>query len=71
MLDKFGGNQEKAFRALDDVAQEAFRGGKLNLKNGINTQTRVNVNGVDVDLVGGRVVNGRFQIGSASRRDIP
>ena len=46
----------------DDAAQNALKGGKLNLKNGINTQTRVNVNGVDVDLVGGRVVNGRFQI---------
>ena len=50
--------------------KNALKSGKLNLKNGINTQTRVNVNGVDVDLVGGRVVNGRFQIGSASRRDI-
>lgn len=46
LLDKFSGNQEKAFRALDDAAQQAFKGGKLNLKNGINTQTRVNVNGV-------------------------
>ena len=50
--------------------KNALKSGKLNLKNGINTQTRVNVNGVDVYLVGGRVVNGRFQIGSASRRDI-
>ena len=71
LLDKFGGNQEKAFRALDDAAQQAFKGGKLNLKNGINTQTRVNIKGVEVDLVGGRIVNGRFQVGSASRRDIP
>ncbi|WP_419633582.1 hypothetical protein, partial [Thiolapillus sp.] len=71
LLDKFGGNQEKAYRALDDAAQQALMSGKLNIKNGINTQTRVNVNGVEVDLVGGRVVNGRFQIGSASRRDIP
>ncbi|WP_294053148.1 hypothetical protein, partial [Thiolapillus sp.] len=60
-----------AYRALDDAAQQALMSGKLNIKNGINTQTRVNVNGVEVDLVGGRVVNGRFQIGSASRRDIP
>jgi len=71
LLAKFGGNQEKAFRALENAAQKALKSGKLNLKNGINSQTRINVNGIDVDLVGGRVVNGRFNIGSASRRDIP
>lgn len=53
------------------MAQKAFKDGKLNFKNGINTQTRVNVNGVNVDLVGGRVMNGKFMIASASRRDIP
>lgn len=70
LLDRFGGDQEKAYRALDAAAQKAFKDGKLNLKNGINTETRVNVNGVDVDLVGGRAVNDKFHIGSASRRDV-
>ncbi|KGK10063.1 hypothetical protein [Vibrio navarrensis] len=66
-LDKFDGDQERAFRAIDDAAQEALVNGALDTSKKIN---RVNVGGMEVDLVGGKVVDGRFRIGSASRRDI-
>ncbi|MGX5203189.1 hypothetical protein [Aliikangiella sp. IMCC44632] len=61
------GSEAKAFDKLNEAAQAALKNGRLNLKNGINTETVVTVNGVDVVLVGGRVINGRFVLGSASR----
>ena len=49
-----------------------MKDGKLNLnEEGINTETRVEVNGVEVDLVGGRVIDGKFNVANASRRNIP
>jgi len=42
LLEIFGGNQTKAFRALDKAAQKAFKEGKLNLSSeGINKIIRV------------------------------
>ncbi|MBO9458093.1 hemagglutinin repeat-containing protein [Labrenzia sp. R5_0] len=71
LVDRFG-TQEQAYLELDAAAQQAYRNGDLNLNaNGINTETRISVGGVEVDLVGGRVVDGKFVLGSASRRDIP
>ncbi|MGE0102696.1 MAG: RHS repeat-associated core domain-containing protein [Blastocatellales bacterium] len=70
LLAKFDGSQEKAFRALEQAAQKALKEGRLNLKNGVNTRSRITVQGVQVDLIGGKVINGKFKISSASRRDV-
>lgn len=70
VIEKFG-NPEKARDAIDSSAQKALSEGKLNLnEDGVNSVTRVNIDGIDVDLVGGKVVDGKFELGSASRRDI-
>jgi RHS repeat-associated protein len=71
LVDRFG-SQEQAYLKLDAAAKQAYRNGDLNLgANGINTGTRISVGGVEVDLVGGRVIDGKFVLGSASRRDVP
>ena len=71
LVDRFG-TREQAYLELDAAAQLAYRNGDLNLStNGINTETRISVGGVEVDLVGGRVVDGNFVLGSASRREVP
>jgi len=70
LLDKFGGDKHKAFKAIEVEAQKAYENNRLNLKNGINTETKIIVDGFEVDLIGGTVVDGRFEIGTASRREI-
>lgn len=69
LIDKFG-SPEEAFLKLDKAAQEAIHKISDNAINGINGTTRIDVGGIKVDLVGGRIVNGRFELGSASRRDV-
>jgi len=70
LVDKYG-SIEKAMDALDDAADTAYKSGKMNInKNGINSTTRINVGGIQVDILGGKVMDGRFSLGTASRRDI-
>ncbi len=61
-----------ATKALEQAGQEAFEKGAMKVgEDGVvSGATRVQVNGVDVDLLGGRVVDGKFELGSASRREI-
>jgi RHS repeat-associated protein len=68
-----GGSQEAAYRAVQEAANLALRQGKLLTgPNGILPGGQaghvLRVNGVNVQLVGGRVVDGKVHIGSFSRR---
>jgi filamentous hemagglutinin len=68
-----GGSQVNAFNAVQDAANAAFREGRLTVgPNGMlpggQAGMVLNVNGVNVQLVGGRIINGEVQIGSFSRR---
>lgn len=68
-----GGSQANAFNAVQDAANAALREGRLTVgPNGVlpggQAGAILNVNGVNVQLVGGRVINGEAQIGSFSRR---
>ena len=64
-------SEEEALQAIQKAAQDALESGKMNIReDGVNTVTRVNIDGMDVDIVGGREIDGSFEIGSASRRDI-
>lgn len=70
LVDKYG-SLEKAMDALDDAADKAYKSGKMNInKKGINSSTRINVDGIQVDILGGKIIDGVFAIGNASRRDI-
>jgi hypothetical protein len=67
------GSQANAFTAVQDAANAALREGRLTVGlNGVlpggQAGAVLNINGVNVQLVGGRVVNGEVQIGSFSRR---
>jgi hypothetical protein len=68
-----GGSQTNAFNAVQDAANTALKEGRLSVgPNGVlpggQAGAILNVNGVNVQLVGGRIINGEVQIGSFSRR---
>jgi RHS repeat-associated protein len=68
-----GGSQEAAFRAVQQAANQALREGRLTVgPNGVlpggQAGAVLKVNGIDVQLVGGRVVGGEVQIATFSRR---
>jgi len=68
-----GGSQQAAYLAVQDAANAALRAGELVVgRNGVlpggQLGAVLNVNGVKVQLVGGRVINGQVEIGSFSRR---
>jgi RHS repeat-associated protein len=68
-----GGSHEAAYQAVQQAANQALREGRLIAgANGILPGGRsgavLSVNGVNIQLVGGRVVNGEVQLGSFSRR---
>jgi RHS repeat-associated protein len=73
LVDASGGSREKAFAGLQDAANQALAAGQLKPgPNGIlpggQAGAILTVNGVDVQLVGGRVNGDVVDIGSASRR---
>jgi hypothetical protein len=68
-----GGSQEKALQALQLAANKALKEGRLTIgPNGIlpgaQSGTILEVSGIKVQLVGGRVIDGEVILGSASRR---
>jgi len=73
LLAAFNGSRENAFDAVQQAANQALRDGRLVAgPNGVLPGGRVgailDVSGVQVQLVGGRVMNGEVQIGSFSRK---
>ncbi len=70
LIDKFG-TEEKAFRALEKAAQKALDSKSLSLRsNGVHKTSRISVGGIKVGLIGGRAINGIFELGSASRKGL-
>jgi hypothetical protein len=70
------GGREQAFRRIQDAATQAFREGRLTVgPDGIlprgNAGNVIDVAGMKVRLIGGRVVNGIVEISSASRLGLP
>ncbi|HET9049227.1 MAG TPA: RHS repeat-associated core domain-containing protein [Chiayiivirga sp.] len=73
LVDASGGSREKAFAGLQDAANKALANGQLvpganEILPGGQSGAILKVNGVDVQLVGGRVNGEVVEIGSASRR---
>ena len=73
LVGAFGGSQTKAYNAVQDAANAALKRGDLKPRsNGVLPGGQfgavLNVGGVNVQLVGGRVLDGKVQIGSFSRR---
>ena len=73
LLDVSGGSRQAAFDALQTAANRALANGELKpSSNGVLPGSQsgavLNVNGVDVQMVGGRVVDDTVELGSASRR---
>ena len=74
LINKFG-SQEKAFEAVQDAANIALRSGKLSynsagiLPNG-NLGHIIDVGGMRVRLIGGRVEDGKIIIASFSRKGL-
>jgi hypothetical protein len=69
------GSQGKAFRAIQKAANKALKSGKLTTNSrGIlpkgDAGHIINVGGTKVRLIGGRVVNGKVEISSASRKGL-
>lgn len=75
LVEKFG-SQEKAFEAVEAAANKALKEGKLDVfPNGIlpssNSGNVIKVEGMDVRLIGGRVINGnQIEISSFSRKGL-
>jgi Pretoxin HINT domain len=70
LVASFGGNQVTAFRAIETAANQALAAGRLAVgPNGVMPAAGsiLNVNGMMVQLSGGRVYNGTVAISSASR----
>ncbi len=73
---KAQGGQQQAFQAIQNAANQALKEGKLVVgPNGIlprgNAGNIINVAGTQIRLIGGRVIDGVVQIGSASRKGLP
>ena len=71
LVQKFG-SEADAFNAVDEAAQSAFKAGQLAPNvNGILPKGDlghiINVGGMNVRLIGGRVIDGRVFISSFSR----
>lgn len=75
LVEKFG-SQEKAFEAVEAAANKALKEGKLDVfPHGIlpssNSGNVIKVEGMDVRLIGGRVINGnQIEISSFSRKGL-
>jgi RHS repeat-associated protein len=74
LVKKFG-SQEKALEAIQNAANKALKDNKLNIgNNGIlptgNNGNIINVGGMDVRIIGGRVSNGNVTISSVSRKGL-
>lgn len=65
-------SDKSAYNALQDAAQSAYDDGIIKVnQNGIfEGEARININGLDVDIIGGRLIKGKFNLGSASRQFI-
>ncbi len=75
LVAKFG-SEQAAYQAVEEAAQEAYEAGQLAVgANGVlpsgNAGNIINVDGVLVRLIGGRIVNGRVVISSFSRKGLP
>jgi hypothetical protein len=78
-LDDFvaaSGGRDAAFNRIQDAANAALREGRLPVgPNGVlpsgDAGPIISVGGTQIRLIGGRVVDGVVQIGSASRRGLP
>ncbi|SUJ22150.1 RHS repeat-associated core domain [Sphingobacterium spiritivorum] len=75
LVEKFG-SQEKAFEAVEAAANKALKDGELDIfPNGVlpssNSGNIIKVGGMDVRLIGGRVINGnQIEISSFSRKGL-
>ena len=74
-LVKAAGSREKAYQSVQEAANKAFQEGRLRPNEqgvlpGGNGGAILEVSGVNVQMVGGRVVNGEVKIGTFSRRDL-
>ncbi len=72
---KASGGQEKAFARIQDAANHALKEGKLTVgRNGVlpggDAGNLINVGGSQIRLIGGRVVDGKVTISSASRKGL-
>ena len=70
------GGREKAFEAIQSAANKALAEGKLTPgPNGIlpsgSAGHIIDVAGTQIRLIGGRVIDGVVEIGSASRMGLP
>jgi len=73
---KAQGGQQKAFQAIQSAANKALAEGKLVPgPNGVlpsgNAGPIIDVAGTQIRLIGGRVIDGVVEIGSASRMGLP
>jgi len=64
-----GGSAENAYQAVQEAANQALRAGLLKpgangVLPGVGGGAVLNVNGVNVQLIGGRVMDGVVHIGS-------
>jgi len=69
---KFG-SEEKAFIAVEKVANQALKAGELvpNAKGILPSVGKIlNVKGINVQMIGGKVVNGKVIISSLSRQGL-
>jgi hypothetical protein len=72
-LVKAHGGESEAFRAIEHAANKALAKGKLSIQsNGVlpgkDAANIIDVNGIPVKIIGGRVENGTVRIGSVSRK---
>lgn len=70
---KYFGSRGKAFDAVQEAANEAFKNGKLTPNaNGIlpfgDSGNIITVDGFKIQLIGGRIINGEVRISSFSRQ---
>jgi RHS repeat-associated protein len=73
---KAQGGRQQAFQAIHNAANQALKEGKLVVgPNGIlpsgNAGNIIEVGGTQIRLIGGRVIDGVVEIGSASRKGLP
>jgi len=72
LLRQFG-SREEAFAEIQRAAQRALDRGELNtIRHGsIVAETRLTVGGIEVDVLGGQIVDGFVRLSNASKRNIP
>ena len=55
---------------FQQTAQDAYNKGLIkNVRNNgvVDQHTRVKIRGMEIDILDGRIINGKYEIGSASR----